>query len=495
MSSLRDSAWELRFRKYNALDVIVTARVAMAQEVRLREEEKQFPKIRQLVSDIMLDQEICRRMSLAGLATDQQMASRFDTWYTEKTRVAEEKFAAVAATVWDGDEPVNPRSPKQVARLLYDLMEVAVPSVDGEDDDDEEDGEQLRTTNKKALAVLADAPDVRVQLIAKSLASYRLVSGIHGRYIRPAMGHPVIHTQWRLDRAPTGRLASKAPNLQVLPVTKHCLGCGQQVKKDRATGVEVCPEHGDGFEFVNLRSMYVARKGYVLVGADYKQLEMRIKAYMAECGPLIDILESGADPHDAAARELFGLRPDEKVTKLQRTLWKNTLYGGIMYGGTADVVYRTVTSVVDDEGNRIFSHITPHDIRVFLRKLNAKWPELIKHNQSLIRETGSQGHYCLPISGRIFRYLNGRVPTQVVNYPIQGTAADIANIAMRKVHARLPDALRLQVHDFLGLEVPRKHEKKARRILQECMEEPVELLGIERSFPVDVSSGERWSDL
>ncbi|MCD7748662.1 MAG: DNA polymerase, partial [Oscillospiraceae bacterium] len=272
-----------------------------------------------------------------------------------------------------------------------------------------------------------------------------------------------IHTTFQMTATDTGRLSSRDPNLQNIPIRRQ-LGSG-------------------------IRRMFVAGPGNVLVDADYSQIELRILANISGDETMTNAFLSGEDIHAVTASQVFGV-PLEQVTSQLRSQAKAVNFG-IVYGISA-------FSLADDIG------VSTAEAKIYIDTYMEKYHGVREYMESVIQQGTEQG-YVSTLFGRR-RYMpelkasnfNVRSFGQRVarNMPIQGTAADIIKLAMIRVYNRLkkelPQAkLLLQVHDELIVECPANMAEQAAVILDEEMENVVH-------YPVpltaDTGTGASWAD-
>ena len=264
------------------------------------------------------------------------------------------------------------------------------------------------------------------------------------RYIGP---DERIHTTFNMTVTATGRLSSADPNLQNIPVRTELGG--------------------------EVRRMFVASPGCVLVDADYSQIELRILSCLAEDKVMQQAFLDGEDIHRATASQVFGV-PREEVTPLMRSRAKAVNFG-IVYG-------------ISDYSLSQDIHVTRAEARAYMDSYLAHYSGVKKYMTEVVERAKEKG-WAETLFGRR-RYLpelkasnfNQRSFGERVamNMPVQGTAADIIKLAMIRVEKRLaaevPEAkLLLQVHDELIAECPEDLGEKVAAILTEEMEGAVQL--------------------
>ncbi|RHR07415.1 DNA polymerase I [Pseudoflavonifractor sp. AF19-9AC] len=272
-----------------------------------------------------------------------------------------------------------------------------------------------------------------------------------------------IHTSFQNTVTATGRLSSTEPNLQNIPVRTEL-------------GAE-------------LRKMFVAGPGMVLVDADYSQIELRLLACMAGDQAMIDGFNSGADIHTITASQVFGV-PQEEVTPLMRRSAKAVNFG-IVYGISP-------FSLSQDIG------VTVQQAKEYMDKYFAHYAGVRTYMDGVVEQAKKDGYVSTLFGRRRWvpelkssnfntRSFGERV---ALNAPIQGTAADIIKLAMIRVRDRLlRDSLKgrlvLQVHDELIVECPEEEAEAVCALVKEEMEAVVSL---PVSLLADTGSGKTWAE-
>ncbi len=303
----------------------------------------------------------------------------------------------------------------------------------------------------------------------RKLLEYRTLTKLKSTYadalfslIDPATGR--IHTTFHQALTATGRLSSSDPNLQNIPARSP--------------------------EGQRIRRAFVAERGFMLLSADYSQIDLRVLAHLSGDPTLTSAFRKGEDIHIRTATELLGMTPD-KVDANARRLAK-TINFGIIYGMGPQRLATALgipTSEASDYIKRYFDRLP--GVRNFIDETLAK-----------ARQTG----FVTTMYGRR-RYLpelhapEGGARSQAeriaVNTPIQGTSADLIKVAMVRLGAELKRAelrarIVLQVHDELLLEVADHHLNETREAARREMEQAAEL-----SVPlkVDMKWGRNWAEL
>ena len=345
-------------------------------------------------------------------------------------------------------------SPKQLGELLFD--ELHLPR-----------GRRTKTGWSTDAAVLEELRGTH-PVVALAL-EYREVEKLRSTYaeglgalVDPETGR--VHTTFEQTVAATGRLSSRAPNLQNIPI-RTALGR-------------------------RIRRAFVAPAGRVLVAADYSQIELRVLAHMSQDPALMESFHAGADVHRRTAAAGFKVSEVE-VTKEQRDVAK-MLNFGIAYG-------------MSDFGLAQRMGMDRREAAAFIDEYFKRYAQVRRYAVETTRLCLEQG-YVRTLLGRR-RYLpelaspnqavRGAAERMAVNMPIQGTAADIMKIAMVHVHERLRDSgleaqVVLQVHDELVVEVAVADATALAHLVR------TEMAGaypLDVPLVVDVRLGETWDDL
>ncbi|MBX2797427.1 MAG: DNA polymerase I [Myxococcales bacterium] len=347
--------------------------------------------------------------------------------------------------------PFKVGSPKEVQEILFDELEL--PKI-----------KRTKTGYSTDASVLEKLSDQHP--LPQAILDWRSLQKLESTYLRTLPGFVAgdgrIHTTFNQAVAATGRLSSQDPNLQNIPVRT--------------------------FEGRRIRDGFVAGEGYVLMSADYSQVELRVLAHFCGSGALVDSFNNGEDIHRRTASEVFDVAMDE-VTASQRTAAKAINFG-LMYGMSAfrlgrdlDIAREDAQQYMDDYFGRI-------------PQVSA-WIDATKEacrKQGFVQTLFGRRRLIPEIYSKDFteRMAGER---EAVNTVVQGTAADLIKIAMIRVHAALKASgsgarLLLQVHDELLLEVPEDQIEVTRELLV------TEMMGVaELAVPleVDVGHGHNWN--
>ena len=356
-------------------------------------------------------------------------------------------------SIWEkAGEQFNINSPKQLGEILFEKMGL-------------KGGKKTKTGYSTAADVLEKlAPEYP---IVADILEYRGLAKLKSTY---ADGLSVfigedgrIHTKFQQTITATGRLSSTEPNLQNIPMRTEL---GRQIRK-----------------------VFVPEDGYVLMDADYSQIELRVLAHMSGDETLIEAYAMSEDIHRITASKVFHT-PLEEVTDLQRRNAKAVNFG-IVYGISSFGLSQDLS-------------ISTKEAKAYIDQYFATYPGIKEFLDKLVRDAKEKG-YVETMYGRrrpvpelkssnfMQRSFGERI---AMNSPIQGTAADIMKIAMIKVYQALQEAglksrLILQVHDELVVETFESEVDQVKEILYHSMKDAAKL-AVE--LEVDLHTGATWFD-
>ena len=407
------------------------------------EENKQtalYRKIELPLCAVLADME-CR-----GVLVDRKELEDFGKWL-------QGHIDQLQGEIWDlaGGE-FNIQSPKQLGEILFDRLLLPAPRKT----------KTGYSTNAEVLEKLRGKHP-----IIERILDFRQYSKLKSTYadglVKVIGPDGRIHSNFKMTVTATGRLSSAEPNLQNIPVR-------------RELGSE-------------LRKMFVAAPGMVLVDADYSQIELRLLAQISGDAGLQRAFVEGEDIHAVTASQVFGV-PLEQVTPLQRSRAKAVNFG-IVYGISA-------FSLAQDIG------VFQSEAKAYMESYLEKYAGVRCYMHEIVEQARRDG-YVQTLYGRrrplpelkssnyALRSFGERV---ALNMPIQGTAADIIKLAMVNVYKRLQaEGLRarliLQVHDELIVEAPEEEAEQTAAILTQEMENCAEL-----SVPLTAAAhwGRTWYD-
>ena len=389
---------------------------------------------------------VLARMEQAGFLVDRKALYDFGESLTSSIEQLQQSIWALAG------EPFNIQSPKQLGSVLFERL--MLPA-----------GKKTKTgwsTNAAVLDKLRGKHPIIEQIL-----DYRTLTKLKSTYadglLKEISADGRIHTNFQMTVTATGRLSSTEPNLQNIPVRREL---GAQIRK-----------------------MFVASPGKVLVDADYSQIELRLLAHIANDETMIAAFRSGEDIHAVTASQVFGVPLDE-VTPLQRSHAKAVNFG-IVYGISA-------FSLAQDIG------VFQSEAKAYMDSYFAKYHGVRDYMKRVVEQAKTDG-YVTTLFGRRrdlpelkssnfnLRSFGERV---ALNMPIQGTAADIIKAAMVRVDARmraehLQARLLLQVHDELIVECPAAEAETVKAILVDEMEHVVDY---RVPLLVDAKIGASWAE-
>jgi DNA polymerase-1 len=347
----------------------------------------------------------------------------------------------------------NIGSPKQLGDVLFGRLGLAK-------------GKRTKTgwsTDVEVLNNLAEEHE-----IAAKILDYRSLSKLKGTYTDalPKLIHPEtgrIHTSFNQAVTATGRLSSSDPNLQNIPIRTE--------------------------EGRRIREGFIPSEGCLLLSADYSQVELRILAHMADEQALKEAFSRGEDIHRRTASEVLGLFPD-MVTDEQRRQAKAINFG-VIYGMSAFGLARQLGIARREAQKFIDTYFERYPaIRTFMDRCIAE----ARDKQYV---TTLLGRRCaIPEINSKNAAIRGYAERNAINYPVQGSAADIIKLAMVHIARRLAaeglgTRMLLQVHDELVFDVPEDELEQTSALVREEMEGAVDL-----SVPllVEIGSGRNWRE-
>ena len=430
---------------YAAEDADVTLRLHQALWPRLRAVpalKKVFEEIEMPLVPVLLD------MEHTGVFIDADLLKKQGAEITKKLAKLQEKAHSLAGG------PFNLDSPKQLQTILFDKMQI----------------EPLRKTQKGQYSTAEDVLEELAEEheLPKVILEYRSLNKLKSTYIdklpeqiNPRTGR--VHTSYHQAVAATGRLSSMDPNLQNIPVRTE--------------------------EGRRIRQAFIAPKGYVLLAADYSQIELRIMAHLSGDTGLLKAFEGGQDIHRATAAEVFSLKPD-KVSDERRRAAKAINFG-LIYGMSA---FGLAKQLGIDRG----------DAQDYVDLYFTRYPAVKRYMDETRLQAREQGYVetvfgrrlYLPEIGSRNQQLRQYAERSAINAPMQGTAADIIKRAMIGVHRWLKESgtkarMIMQVHDELVFEV----EKSALETVE--VEVPKLMAGAAKlkvPLVVDVGVGDNWEE-
>lgn len=407
------------------------------------------PELQALFRDVEMPLvRVLSDMERAGVTLDGDQLERYGQRLAERIETLRREAHALAGREFNLD------SPKQLGELLFDDLGFRVVKKT----------KTSRSTDAEVLDTLASETD---HPLLRLLLEYRELTKLLGTYllplpslISPSTGR--LHASFHQTGAATGRLSSSDPNIQNIPVRTEA---GREIRR-----------------------AFTAPSGeWLLLSADYSQVELRMLAHFSEDPALLEAFKGGHDIHAFVASQIFSV-PLEEVDAQQRRVAK-TVNFGIVYGQTAYGLARTL-------------HIPTGDASAFIEAYKERYQGLERFLQACIAQAEEHG-YVATILGRRRpipeiasrnRNLRSLGERLAINTVVQGSAADLIKLAMIRLNDRfrredLGARLLIQVHDELVIETPRDH---AEQIRHEVVEEMTTALPLNVPLRVDASLGANW---
>lgn len=405
-----------------------------------KKERKLYREVELPLSLVLFD------METQGVNVDEIALKELSVRYNEELKALKEEIYALAGGAF------NLNSPQQLGVLLFETLKIG-------------DGVK-KAKNAKSYKTTAEELEKYVNehaIIAKILR-YRQVQKLLSTYIegfKPLIVNGKVHTTYNQVLTSTGRLSSANPNLQNIPVRTE-----------------------EGRE---LRKLFKASEGNVLVDADYSQIELRLLAHFSNCKELISAYCTEEDIHATTAAQVFDV-PLKEVTPQMRRDAKVVNFG-IIYGMSA-------FSLSKDIGT------TTKKAQEYIDRYFASYSSIKEYLQGNVESAKTEG-YTTTLLGRrrVINELKSSNYTvrsfgerAAMNMPLQGSSADIIKLAMIAVAKKLKEQklqakLVLQVHDELIIDCPKKELEQVSKILKTEMENAVTL---KVPLTVDVGVGENW---
>ena len=394
---------------------------------------------------------VLAQMESNGVSIDKKYLDELTNEFNTKTSTIASRIFELAG------EEFNINSPKQVGNILFDKMQLKSKK---------KRGKAKNSTSAEVLTALADEYE-----IAKLILDYRKYAKLKSTYTEAlsALVSPIdgrIHTSYNQTVTTTGRLSSSNPNLQNIPIRT---------------------EEGN-----KIRQAFVPsdRANYLIMSADYSQIELRLLAHVSEDEHLIEAFNSGIDVHTLTASKVFEV-PIEEVTKEMRYKAKAVNFG-IVYGQSKYGLAKALK-------------ITPAEAENFINKYFETYPKINEYMSMMVELVEKQG-YVETIFGRR-RYLDNEINSPnamirefakraAINHPMQGSASDLIKLAMIDFSKRLKDnnlksKLIIQVHDELVIETAKDELEQVKSLVLESMEleQPLRV-----PLLIDVNVGESWKE-
>jgi len=390
--------------------------------------------------------EVLAEMEMNGVSIDVSHLKKL-------SKQMEKQLEELTSRIYDmAGKRFNINSPQQLSQVLFE--DLKLPSV-------------RKTAKKTGLST-----DIGVlETLAKEhplpavLLEYRQLAKLKSTYI-DALPRLVnkrtkrIHTSFNQTVTATGRLSSSDPNLQNIPIRTDL---GKLIRK-----------------------AFIPRdKNFLMLSADYSQVELRILAHFSQDHTLMNSFKKGEDIHNRTASEVFGVRID-RVTPEQRAIAKTTNFA-IIYGVSA-------------YGLSQQTNMTTQEAAMFIDVYFKRYPQVKEYIEGMIELARKQGFVTtllgrrryIPEIGSSNRQKREFAERTAINTPIQGSAADLIKVVMIDISKELKDKkskMILQVHDELVFEVHKDELNFVKEMVKDKMENTVDL---EVPIKVDINVGENW---
>jgi len=344
--------------------------------------------------------------------------------------------------------PINPQSPKQVSFLLYDKLSLNKLK-------------KIKTGYSTDMDTLTELSDLHP--VVSKIIEFRELNKLLTTYfnVLPELvdNNDRLHTKFIQTGASTGRIISKEPNLQNIPIKSEL---GKKV-----------------------RDSFIADDGYILASFDYSQIELRVLAHFSKDPYLIDSFEKGIDIHKETAAQLFSI-PIEDVTEEQRRKAKTInyaiLYGMSSYGLSSElkISEEEANAYIDIYFNK-FRNVKKFIDDIIDQAKKQGYVETILGRRRYVPELESKNRNIQKFGERI-----------AINSPIQGSGADIIKVSMVNVYRKLKgkkSRIVLQIHDELLVEVFEEEKNDILEMIKREMENSIKL---DVPVKVEVGTGKTW---
>ncbi len=390
---------------------------------------------------------VLAKMEMNGVKIDVDLLREFSKEIENQLLEKRERIYAMAGEVF------NINSSQQLGRILFDKLKLPVIKKT----------KTGYSTDVEVLERLSLQHDLPLEVLG-----YRNLMKLKSTYIDalPKLVHPEtgrIHTSYNQTVTATGRLSSSDPNLQNIPIRT---------------------EEGN-----RIRQAFVPEEGWIMVSADYSQIELRILAHLSQDETLIEAFRRDEDIHARTASEIFGVPIDKVTPRIRREA--KVINFGIIYGMSAYGLSQQLGS-------------DPKTAQTYIDQYFNKYPGVQAYIEKSLEEVRQKGYVTTLLQRR--RHLpeiSSPTPSirqgaerMAINTPLQGTAADVIKLAMNRIQNRIEQEglsakMIMQVHDELVFEVPEEEASKALPMIQNEMENVVEL-----TVPLKVSihSGKNWAE-
>lgn len=387
-------------------------------------------------------------MESAGFTVDTDFLRSLGTKYTKDIEDARQQVFGACGT-----GSFNLNSTQQLGEVLFEKLQLP-------------HGKKTTRGYSTSAEVLEGLRDIAPEII-EPLLRYRQLVKLNSTYVEGLLrlvdSHGRVHSYFDQVATATGRISSSEPNLQNIPVRTE--------------------------EGKEIRQAFLPQEGWILLDADYSQIELRLMAHFSGDAAMVEAFRTGQDVHARTASEIFEV-PLEEVTPQLRSRAKAVNFG-LIYG-------------ISGFGLAKNTGVSTKEAQEFIRRYFAKYPGVKAFMDEAV-EKGKENGYAETLFGRR-RYLPELQSSKqmvrefgkraAMNTPVQGTAADIIKLAMVRVDEALRrenmrSRLILQVHDELLLECPPDEVEHAAVLLKDAMENVITLAV---PLEADVHEGKNWAE-
>ncbi len=386
-------------------------------------------------------------MEKNGVLVDTSLLKQMSTELGQLLSISEGKIFRLAG------EKFNINSPKQLQTILFEKLKLPAGKKTKEG----------YSTDVDVLTELARSHELPAEILA-----YRSLSKLKSTYVDalPALINPQtgrIHTSYNQTVTATGRLSSSNPNLQNIPIRT--------------------------LEGKRIRQAFIADPDWLLISADYSQIELRVLAHLSGDETLLEAFSSNEDIHSRTASDVFGVFPQMVNADMRRQA--KVINFGILYGMSAFGLAKELGVSMKMAQEYIDGYFKRYKkVRIYL--------------DGILEGAHRDGFVCTLLNRR--RYLpelKSKIPSvrqfaerMAINTPIQGSAADLIKVAMVNIDhllakKNLSARLIMQVHDELVVEAPAKEKETVMQLVKKEMEEVIKL---KVPLKVEIAAGKNWDE-
>jgi DNA polymerase I len=389
-------------------------------------------------------------MEMNGVLLDRAMLMEMSsTLGNDMKRLEAEIYTAVG-------HQFNINSPQQLSSVLFTELKLKPMSA-----------RKTQSGFSTDAAILEELKNAHP--VIKFVLEYRQISKLKSTYtdalpllINQKTGR--VHTSYNQTGTTTGRLSSSEPNLQNLPIR--------------------------GEVGAKIRQAIIAQPGWLLLSADYSQIDLRALAHISQDPELMATFQRDEDVHTHTASEVFGV-PDDKVTAQMRRAAK-TINFGVIYG-------------MSGYGLQQATDLTREEAELFITTYFQRYPGVKNYFEATKKQAAAMGYVQTVLGRRRYipeinstnRLAREAAERMAINMPVQGTSADIIKIAMVNLHRamqknQMKTMMTMQVHDELVFEVPPDELEALKSMVKEIMPNAMQLAV---PLKIDIKVGKNWSEM